>query len=233
MRTFRSMRLGPTLLLGVYLTLGVASAAGKTEAENSTPPVALTLTVDVQVYNSARIAPKDLKRAFNVTSQIFAESGIELAWTVTPASHLEVVEFAPTQTGRPCPAPLPSHALALRIIRKAPPGIDGTNLGFALPCAIHMPSITVYADRIEAIAQHTTAIYYRILAHVIAHELGHVLLRSSEHAEAGIMRARWDRANWYRVSAGILEFTANQRERMRAELQQLAIQALWSDPSIR
>src|SRR5262249_17293735 len=116
-----------------------------------------------------------------------------------------------------------------RIIRQAPPGIDETALGFALPCAIHMPSIAVFADRIEAIAQQTTGMYSQLLAHVIAHELGHVLLRSGEHAKNGIMRARWDRADWRLVSAGILRFTPDQRERMRAEL---AIQPLWSNRSI-
>jgi hypothetical protein len=220
--------------LGFYLTLRLASAYGTSEAEKPAPPKIPNLTLDVRVYNPARAAPKDLNRAFSITSQIFAQTGIKMVWAVEAADQTEIIEFTvfSKESGQSCPLPLRSRALALRIVRKAPPGIAETALGFALPCAIPMPTVTIFADRIEAVAQHTTAMYHPVLAHVIAHEIGHVLLRSSMHAEAGIMRARWDRADWQRASVGILEFTADESERMRAELQTLAIQASGSNQSI-
>lgn len=199
--------------LGLCLTLVVASAGRSSEA--GLPGT--TLIMNVRVHDFTRASPKDLKRAFDLVGQIFEQTGIDVEWTVEPVSQPETVELNFVRPGRPCPAPLPSQILTLRI-HKAPPGVPATALGFSLPCAVNTLSITVFADRIETVARHTTAAYYRVLAHVISHELGHVLLRSGEHAEAGIMRARWDRADWLRACAATLEFTAEQRERMTREL---------------
>jgi hypothetical protein len=59
---------------------------------------------------------------------------------------------------------------------------------------------------------------YVILGHAIAHEIGHVLLGSSEHSSSGLMRAQWNQANWHLASAGLLTFLPEQTERMREEV---------------
>lgn len=57
-----------------------------------------------------------------------------------------------------------------------------------------------------------------VLAYVIAHEIGHLLLPIG-HSSAGIMRARPDQLDWKRAARGALEFHPGDRERMRAALQ--------------
>jgi hypothetical protein len=61
-----------------------------------------------------------------------------------------------------------------------------------------------------------------LLGHAMAHEIGHVLIRTTEHSPDGIMKARWGKADYQRAAMGLLEFTPSQRatirERLRARL---------------
>jgi hypothetical protein len=48
----------------------------------------------------------------------------------------------------------------------------------------------------------------------MAHEIGHVLLGSTEHSPAGIMKANWGKTDYQRAQAGSMEFSAAQRRVM-------------------
>lgn len=65
---------------------------------------------------------------------------------------------------------------------------------------------------------HIRASLPKILAHAMAHEIGHVLLRSDDHSEAGIMSGRWTTADWQTVAASHMSFLPWQMERMRCRL---------------
>jgi hypothetical protein len=55
----------------------------------------------------------------------------------------------------------------------------------------------------------------RVLGHVMAHELGHLLLGSNAHAEIGIMRPRWFGQQLRAVERGALFFSPEQALLMR------------------
>jgi hypothetical protein len=55
-----------------------------------------------------------------------------------------------------------------------------------------------------------------VLAHVIAHEIGHLLLPQAPHSTTGLMRAEWDTALVREAAAGSLTFTDAQIERILA-----------------
>jgi hypothetical protein len=57
-----------------------------------------------------------------------------------------------------------------------------------------------------------------ILGHVIAHEVGHLLLGTNSHSAVGVMRARWDREELEQASRGSLRFTPAQAAMMRGRL---------------
>ena len=50
---------------------------------------------------------------------------------------------------------------------------------------------TIYLDRIRSIARRTGVDAGRLIGRAIAHEIGHLLLGTSRHSAAGLMRARW------------------------------------------
>ena len=58
-----------------------------------------------------------------------------------------------------------------------------------------------------------------LLGHVMAHEMGHLLLPAGGHTAAGLMKAGWDMHQSVLASAGKLTFAPNQASLIRAHLQ--------------
>ena len=117
----------------------------------------------------------------------------------------------------PCSG-LPRSGLRLRIVAAAPRGLNKHTLGYASPCAAFGIDATIFRDRIETAAQNVVPFMPRILGHAMAHELGHVLLRSAEHPATGLMRRRWTQSDWERVMTSMLPFTPQESERIRQEV---------------
>jgi hypothetical protein len=55
-----------------------------------------------------------------------------------------------------------------------------------------------------------------VLAHVMAHEVGHLLLGPGGHGEKGIMRATWSRVELKGTQNGSLRFTVAEVATMQA-----------------
>ena len=62
----------------------------------------------------------------------------------------------------------------------------------------------------------------QLLGHVMAHELGHLLLPHGAHSAAGLMRPALDRAQVRAAIAGLLTFTPDQAALIRARLQNVS-----------
>jgi predicted Zn-dependent protease len=56
-----------------------------------------------------------------------------------------------------------------------------------------------------------------VLGTVIAHEIGHLLLRHG-HSPEGLMRASWDSGDWQRASSGFLLFSPPEPTTIRATI---------------
>jgi hypothetical protein len=59
------------------------------------------------------------------------------------------------------------------------------------------------------------------LGYALAHEVGHVLLRSESHGSAGLMRGIWSRADWQCMATVGLWFTMDEASAMRRELRRV------------
>jgi hypothetical protein len=64
----------------------------------------------------------------------------------------------------------------------------------------------------------TNLILAKLLGRTVAHELGHVLLNSSSHADAGLMRARYRANDVLRVQASAYTLNAVERARLFTRL---------------
>lgn len=113
-----------------------------------------------------------------------------------------------------------SHAreLSFQLLPHAPQGVATGTLGFSLPCAAFGIDSTIFIDKCEAVTYQTLASFSKVLAYTIAHELGHLLLRSNEHSPTGLMRAQWDKASWIRATVAGIPIDPEQARRMRIEL---------------
>ena len=80
-------------------------------------------------------------------------------------------------------------------------------LAYALPFGYGRTAITVTYDRISFVACRSSRAQ-AILAHVLAHEIGHILQRTNGHAETGVMKAHWKGQDYDAMSVKPLEFTS-------------------------
>jgi Zn-dependent protease with chaperone function len=117
-----------------------------------------------------------------LAGQMFAKIGISLDW------------------GKGEPA-AESSPIFIELVRGTPENRMPGALAYALP--YEGTHITVFYDRIEKTENPRV-----LLAHVMAHEITHVLQGISRHSEAGVMKAHWAGrdfgAMWFRP----LSFTA-------------------------
>ena len=76
----------------------------------------------------------------------------------------------------------------IEVAERTPKELLPGALAFATP--YDRTHITVFYDRVE-LAVHANTVP-ALLAHVLAHEIAHVLQSIKRHSEEGIMKARWD-----------------------------------------
>ncbi|HVM74774.1 MAG TPA: hypothetical protein VMT75_03965 [Candidatus Saccharimonadales bacterium] len=72
----------------------------------------------------------------------------------------------------------------------------------------------LFLDRVERLTGERELDLRRLLAHVAAHELGHLLLGVNAHTVAGLMQARMDGESLARVEQGRLRFSVAQMKKM-------------------
>jgi len=79
--------------------------------------------------------------------------------------------------------------------------------------------MTVDAVPIRAIAEQTSTDVSILLGRAIAHEIGHLLLGSSRHAGAGLMRAFWSQEELQGLKPVHWLFTGHEAAQMRHGLE--------------
>ncbi len=197
------------LAVGLVLCLGTQAVLATKEASR--------YRLIVRVHNYARVKPLVLSQAKRAAGQVFSASGIELSWFDVPLAHAELANSAgsPFNPGGAVVdvSILPRSMTALAKLPETTVG--STAMAHEGDCASFA---SVYYNRIEREVRKTDASTAQILGYAIAHELGHMLLRTSHHASSGIMIARWGPVDLQRVAQGLLGFTPRQADYMRAEI---------------
>jgi hypothetical protein len=81
-------------------------------------------------------------------------------------------------------------------------------------------NVWIFYPRVRAYSADLGMQVSQLLGHVMAHEMGHLLLPPGAHSLAGLMRPAWDTAQVKSAAKGLLTFTPDQaaliRERLRA-----------------
>jgi hypothetical protein len=102
----------------------------------------------------------------------------------------------------------------------------GSALAFALP---HQGTIVVFPDRVrESGRSHREG--PSLMAHVLVHEITHVLEGITRHSATGIMKARWDDNDYFEMSCKPLGFAQEDVELIYAGLKvrQARFATAWS-----
>ncbi len=177
-----------TLVLGVMFQAisfsGVPAVIGDTV--QSQPEVLIRL------HNSDDVSPKLLADAKFTATRILATAGVRLRWASTrlteqPAGVDEAIDLQ----FLPC---APEHSLSKALAEAFPFRTNGIR-------------ITVFFDRVSLLFPSHYAPDGFILGHVMAHEIGHVLLRMHNHSAAGLMKAHWTDHDFVQMRWKAMEFT--------------------------
>ena len=213
-------RLFPTQIGRLVLVMGLTGLA-RAAAADPTPSLGIAL----YACGDGSIPPNVVSRAKAEMTRIYRHAGIKVLWTDT----------APTTIG-PDAQPLPTSSgpgpdVTLIILSREMTDqltVATTALGGAAGTREHRGRMAyVFYNRVEGIARtHLSTSPRRttsnsddviVLAHAMAHEIGHLLLPYG-HSATGLMRADWDEKDLHRAVHGQLNFTGQEAELIRSRL---------------
>ena len=151
----------------------------------------LALSLAVRVYDNTGVPPGDRATALAAAHDILKDAGNFPA----PAEVIVRIVTAPAET---LPGPLGFSLIDVK--RRA-----GT-------------LATVYADRVTTLAALSGADPGRLLGRAMAHEIGHLLLGTTRHADRGLMRGVWTSVELHRDRAWDWSLSREDVARMRRGL---------------
>jgi hypothetical protein len=77
--------------------------------------------------------------------------------------------------------------------------------------------ITVSHDRVLFVTERVPEVRSALLAHVLAHEIGHVLMKTDSHSSGSIMKPHWSASDWPQITHGQLTFLPADTDMIRRE----------------
>ena len=158
--------------------------------------------VVVRVYDNTGLPTVLRRTSLTRAAEIFARAEVEIGWVHCPA-----------RCGR---APSPDQ-LILRITR-SPATAVGLGTSLIDPVLQEGRLATVYVDQVDAMARRSNTDRTSILSRAIAHEIGHLLLGTTEHTRTGLMRGIWTAEELRRDHGEDWQFSPYQRTLLRARL---------------
>ena len=124
-----------------------------------------------------------LVRARDITQKMFAGIGVRIEWR---------------HTGPSCPA----DALQVSLDSPTPASFYPYAFAYALP--YEGTHIHVFYDRVQAAV--VPGRVQQLLAHVLAHEITHILEGVVRHSTSGVMKAPWDADDYQQMAWKPLAF---------------------------
>jgi hypothetical protein len=160
----------------------------------------LALSLAVRVYDNTGVSPGDRASALAAAHAILKDAGIAVTWREDDS------------------APTPAEVI-VRIVAAPAEALPGP-LGFSLIDVERRAGTlaTVYADRVTKLAALAGADPGRLLGRAMAHEIGHLLLGTTRHADRGLMRGVWTSVELHRDQAWDWSLSREDVARMRRGL---------------
>jgi hypothetical protein len=136
-----------------------------------------------------------LQIAETEASRVLSEANVRTRWNGRP------------HKARVCSSQAPDiHDIELLILDASSPKDHPGALGYSLPYARTGYRVIIFYDRIRLA---TAVPNPELLGHVIAHEVGHMLEGTLDHAPSGVMTARWTGSEIADMPRHPLHFTAS------------------------
>jgi hypothetical protein len=175
----------------------------------------------ITVYDKAKVLDQVGQTVVFSLRRIFRQSGIDIEWVlgVPGAPEASLMIYEPLRIGHELELGcLARRDIALDILSAAVPGVKKQVLGIAQPLSRTGLNVRIFEGHIHEAAARENLSYAIVLSHAMAHEIGHVLLRSNTHAGRGLMSDVWTSREYDWMRKGALYFTAGDSRKMRVTL---------------
>jgi len=170
------------IVLMAALLAAASRNANARQPGGSAPP-----KVRVYVDNNAA-QPGVLHLAEGMADAMFATAGVRIEW------HGHSMEGVPH----------PGGGLAIGLVSNTPDRLLPGALGFARVYeGVH---IDVFCDRLDRMAP-GSKLAVPLLAHVLVHEITHMLQGIDRHSDSGVMKANWTASDYAEMVSSPLPFT--------------------------
>jgi hypothetical protein len=173
------------------LWMAVAIVATTVRIADAAEPVA-PRTLDLQMRTETAVSSIVLEQSQEEVTRIFAEAGVTVRWARTSPRYTVTIV-----------------SQVLGFDRAA-----SSVMGVALRKPI--PGVQVFFKQVQDFSRTYELDLSTMLAHVIAHEIGHLMLPGYGHSPTGLMQPAWDKAVARDVRHGSLAFTQAQAAGIRA-----------------
>ena len=218
MKTTLRWTLGMGLALASGLT-GLGHAAAATSSE-------ISPAITIHVRNYAGVAPQTLTESEKVATEIYRKAGVDIRWAnVSLAAENGQLNSARHQTYTLADIQLnilPDDMVGLL-------GVSNNVMGMAPGTGPDRRTVYVFDSKVRTLYWGMSSVYSngdmdrhvsmgQVLGHVIAHEVGHLLLNQQVHSPHGIMRGEWSFADFRDMTSGMLLFTPEQAEYLQADV---------------
>ena len=201
-------------LVSIALAVTPLQAAKPALSARTLDPAMLTLTI--RLYNHAGAPGQMLAAAAEVGGEIFSRAGIETTWVTC--------RTRPDQPSHPSCSNSPGKSvIRVNVLNRAMSEKIGTvpeafgvaftgKKGFGLVAS-------VFQHRVAELERDTGVDGELIFGHILAHEIGHLLLGFKSHVQRGIMSGHWDEVQMLHAGQGAFGFFESQARRMRKQVQ--------------
>jgi len=167
--------------------------------------------VTIDVYDDAKVSEQVLAQAEEEATRVFRRAGVDSVWIGCISLKADL------HRDSECQPEGPTH-LALRIVpwsSKLRNDVFGTAF---LSAEGEGTYSDVFYQSVEKLHKDWHASLSRVLGHVMAHEIGHLLLGTNAHSSTGIMRPHWQSQELRSIGMGTMLFTSEQAGSMQAKL---------------
>jgi hypothetical protein len=198
----RLIRWMATLTIGILLAIGLNLSRQARCAENTNYGI-------ITIHNYAGVEPETLILAEAQASRIFKQAGVKIEWRDCPVSA-ESMALPPAD--QPAVRPLADVKLVpdskIPALRRSPDG-PGCALG---------DQVYVFMDGLHKATALAECPLNVVLGHIMAHEVGHVLLGPNSHVPNGIMAPKLGQLQFQLMQMGALFFCPQQAEKIRERI---------------
>jgi hypothetical protein len=171
----------------------------------------MALVLVLRVFDRSGDSAESRQAAMLAADSILREADVTATW-------IDCTKGAQLASHAACTDPLGSGELAIRITEA--PREDAPKSQRALGYSLVEPEVggtlaTIFSDRVAWLAATSDTRYTALLGRAVAHEIGHLVIGTSEHSPAGLMRAIWTSEELVRDEHNDWLFTADDRSRLQ------------------